>query len=265
MTFPDILINPGCFCEEDKVYMQGDSSVSEDFETSYIKIRDQEKGILSIDAIRKLPEVPKANLHYNEWQVRQFSSRKLINYLSQKSKSIVVEVGCGNGWLSAMLARNLDALVVGVDVQRTELRQAACAFGEQQNLYFMYANILGDVFKKQSIDTIILAASVQYFENFNELISKLLSLLKDTGEIHIIDSPFYGSQNDVSLAKERSERHFVLTGTPEMCGKYFHHSFRQLTQYNHQVLYDPKSIISRLKRKVIKLSQGVFPWICIWK
>lgn len=164
-----------------------------------------------------------------------------------------------------MLARNLDALVIGVDVQRTELRQATHAFGEQQNLYFMYVNIFRDVFRKQSIDAIILAASVQYFENFNELISKLLSLLKDTGEIHIMDSPFYGSQDDVSLARQRSERYFVLTATPEMCGKYFHHSFQQLAHYNHKVLYNPKSVISRLKRKVIKLSQGVFPWICIRK
>ena len=265
MTLADILINPSYFREEDKLYVSGNQSVSEDFETYYIKIRDREKRILSIDAIRKLPVVPRSHLHFKEWQVRQFSSRKLVTFLSKKNNSVVLELGCGNGWLSAILARSLEAVVVGVDVQHTELKQAAYAFGEQQNLYFMYANILDDIFKEQSIDIIILAASVQYFKNFNELILKLLSLIKDTGEIHIIDSPFYETQNDVSLAKQRSDRHFTLMGTPEMGDKYFHHSFQQLAHYNYQVIYNPKSIISRVKRRVFKLSQGVFPWICIRK
>ncbi|WP_160143673.1 class I SAM-dependent methyltransferase [Chryseolinea soli] len=209
--------------------------------------------------------VPTSHPHFKEWQVRQFSSQKLIFYLNKKNNSVVLELGCGNGWLSGTLARSLDAMVVGVDVQQTELKQAVHAFGEQQNLYFMYANILDDLFKEQSIDTIILAASVQYFKDFNKLILKLLSLLKNTGEIHIIDSPFYESLNDVLLAKQRSDRHFSLMGTPEMCDKYFHHSFQQLAQYNYQVFYNPKSVISRVKRRVLKMSQGVFPWICIRK
>ena len=105
----------------------------------------------------------------------------------------------------------LDTMVVGVDVQHTELKQAVYAFGEQRNLYFMYANVLDGIFKEQSIDTIILAASVQYFKNFNELILKLLSLLKDTGEIHIIDSPFYESQR--CFARQTKKRpSFYLNG-----------------------------------------------------
>jgi len=220
---------------------------------------------LSIDAIRKLPLVPTSHSHFNEWQVRQFSSKKLVTFLSKKNNAVILELGCGNGWLSAMLARSSKAMVVGVDLQKTELKQAVQAFGEQRNLYFMYANILNDVFKEQSIDAIVLAASVQYFEDFEALILKLQSLIKDTGEIHIIDSPFYETQNDVLLAKQRSDRHFTLMGTPEMCDKYFHHSFQQLAHCNYQVFYNPKSIISRVKRKVLKMPHGVFPWICITK
>lgn len=265
MTLADILINPDYLREEDKLYVARNLSTFRDFEKYYIKIRDQEKRILSIDAIRELPVVPTSHPHFKEWQVRQFSSRKLVTYLSNKNNSVVLELGCGNGWLSGILAGSLDAMVVGVDVQYTELKQAVHAFGEHRNLYFVYGDILDDLFKEQSIDTIILAASVQYFRDFDELIVKLLSVIKDKGEIHIIDSPFYKTQNDVLLAKQRSARHFALMGTPEMDDKYFHHSFQQLAQYNYQVFYNPKSMVSRVKRRVLKMSQGVFPWICIRK
>lgn len=178
MMLTDILIHPGSFREEDKLYVSKGPSVFEDFETDYIKTRNQEKRILSIDAIRKLPTVPKSHPYFNEWQVRKFSSRKLITFQRNRNNSVILELGCGNGWLSGNLARSLDAMVVGVDVQHTELKQAAQAFGEQRNLYFICADILDNIFREQSIDTIVLAASVQYFRDFDKLISKLLSLNK---------------------------------------------------------------------------------------
>src|SRR6187399_2140537 len=96
MTLADILINPNHFREEDKLYVTKNPSTAGDFERYYIKIRDQEKRILSIDAIRRLPVVPTSHPHFKEWQVRKFSSRKLVTHLSNKNYSVVLN------WVVAM-------------------------------------------------------------------------------------------------------------------------------------------------------------------
>ena len=54
-----------------------------------------------------------------------------------------------------------------------------------------------------SIDIIIINAAVQYFPDFKRLLEKLLTLIKENGEIHIIDSPFY-SEMKWTMPKRRT-------------------------------------------------------------
>ncbi len=53
----------------------------------------------------------------------------------------ILELGCGNGWLSHLLSQSLQRDVCGIDVNRTELTQAARMFGHDQRLSFIAADI----------------------------------------------------------------------------------------------------------------------------
>jgi ubiquinone/menaquinone biosynthesis C-methylase UbiE len=229
-----------------------------DFETLYLQLREKEGRVYTDEEVEALPEIAEAHPHYGEWQMRNQSSRKLISYLQKKQQPLkILEVGCGNGWLSGQLATIPESKVIGTDINFTELQQAAKVFSGIPNLHFIYSHIESDVFNERQFDVIVFAASIQYFSSLTEIISKSLKLLKPDGEIHIIDSHFY-SLSELSAAKQRSLLYFGAVGFPEMANWYFHHNLDDLEQYNYSMLYDPGSLFNKFLR-----NKNPFPWILI--
>ena len=78
-----------------------------------------------------------------------------------------MELGCGNGWLTHHLAMIKNSYVVGVDINRFELEQAARVFNNFNNHKFFYADVFADYFKLGDFDIILLAGSIQYFKDLS--------------------------------------------------------------------------------------------------
>jgi len=225
-----------------------ENTVPVDFETLYLRLRDQERRIYSDEEVVHLPVIASTHPHYKEWQVRNESSQKLINYLQKrKQPNDILEVGCGNGWLSHRLSAIPGSRVIGTDINFLEIQQAARVFQNITNLHFIYAPVDSAFFKEKGFDTIVFAASLQYFESLTGIINSTLRLLKSGGEIHIIDSPFY-LQSELNPAKKRSRVYFETAGFPEMIHSYFHHSLNDLKNYNYSILHDPKGISNKFSR-----------------
>src|SRR5215469_6131351 len=92
------------------------------FEKQYIQVRSLEGRLYPDDELISLPEIGAAHPHFREWQWRKRSARRLIRYLTSKEKALeILEVGCGNGWLTHLLAEIPGALVTGTDINFTEL------------------------------------------------------------------------------------------------------------------------------------------------
>lgn len=233
------------------------------FQEDYINTRAAENRIYSRDQLRALPEVPKNNPHYQEWRIRIKTTKNLLNYLSLKNGiSTILEIGCGNGWLSNQIAASTDYTVVGLDVNLVELNQAADAFESSRNVHFVFGNIADDIFVRESFDVVILAAAIQYFNNLPDLFKHIFPLLKKGGEIHILDSPFYRA-DQLPNARQRSTQYFTSIGHPEMEKHYFHHSIDALTEFNPEIIYDPWVIKNRILRKWFVTDLSPFPWIRI--
>jgi ubiquinone/menaquinone biosynthesis C-methylase UbiE len=229
-----------------------------DFEKFYLQLREKEGRVYSDEEVATLPEIAETHPHYREWQVRRQSSQKLISHLQKKQQGLkILEVGCGNGWLSHQLAAIPGSKVIGTDINFTELQQAAKVFYDKPNLHFIYSPIEPGVFEERQFDSIVFAASIQYFSSLTEIIRKSLKLLKPNGEIHIIDSHFY-PLSDLSAAKQRSLFYFEAAGFPEMANWYFHHNPDDLEHFNYSILYDPRSLFNRFLR-----NKNPFPWIRI--
>ena len=259
----DNLLNPTIvFNIENKLYTQAGLDPIP-FQENYISIRKAENRIHTIDFIKTLPEVHKGTPHYHEWRIRRRSSHHLLHYLNtSKNVGTILEIGCGNGWLTKLIATSTNHNVVGLDVNLFELIQASEAFGDSPRTHFVFGNIFDDIFRRNSFDAVILAASIQYFSNLQQLFSHIFPLLKNDGAVHILDSPFY-AEDQLSEARKRSSQYFAKLGHAEMEKYYFHHSIDKLREFNTETLYDPGTVKNRILRKWFMKDLSPFPWIIV--
>ena len=227
------------------------------FEKLYLAVRKKEQRIYRNDELLRLPHIDQCHPHYNEWYVRELSSKRLITYLRRKKNQLkILEVGCGNGWLSHKLAEIPQSEIVALDINMFELRQAANVF-TNSNLKFVYGDIRKNIFEKMQFDTIVFAASISYFFSLVEIIRLALQHLTTNGEIHIIDSIFY-EEEDIESAKQKCKEYYDKMGMPEMADYFFHHSIKELRGLNYTLMTQKDYVLEKLFSK-----RNIFPWLCI--
>jgi ubiquinone/menaquinone biosynthesis C-methylase UbiE len=227
------------------------------FEERYIALRRKENRVYSDVEVAQLPDIDVRHQHYKEWMIRKVSAKKLIDFLKKKKQPLkILEVGCGNGWLSNQLSRIENSDVTGLDINSEEVQQAERVF-RNNRLKFVCGEIHSAILADCKFDVIIFGASVQYFESLKDIVNAAFERLNESGEMHIIDSPFY-SKDEVMAARKRSKDYYTRLGFPEMVEYYFHHSIEELQPYNFKVLYKP----SLIKNKFFR-NNSPFPWLCI--
>jgi ubiquinone/menaquinone biosynthesis C-methylase UbiE len=154
------------------------------------------------------------------------ASGPLVRYLSTHKKAAgILEIGCGNGWLSHQLSGVPGSRVIGLDPNLGELRQAARVFRKQPNLKFIYGDFYSAVLQDLSFDIIVMAATAHLFPSLPLIIKDTVAYLRPRGELHLLDSCLH---------------------RPALC------------PFPHRYLYDPSSFWNRIIRK-----GGNYPWVCI--
>jgi ubiquinone/menaquinone biosynthesis C-methylase UbiE len=227
------------------------------FESLYLAARLREQRIYSDDELLRLPGIESYHPHYREWKIRKKSSQSLISFLaSQNRKMAILEIGCGNGWLSHQLSGIRESEVWGSDINQVELEQASRVFSGFGNLKFIEGDIRENLLTGKQFDVIVLAASIQYFPTLHEVMTPALRRLARHGEIHIIDSHFYESAA-LEAARKRTREYYSEMGLPQMAERYFHHALEELEEYSCKMIYDPSSRMQRLRIR------HPFPWIRI--
>lgn len=228
------------------------------FEQLYMQVRRKEKRIYDTEALTRLPETPANHIHKKEWLIRKASSDRFIRYLQKKEGHVrLLEVGCGNGWLSHRIAASLGAEVTGLDINRPELEEAREIWKDQDNLKFIFGDIRNGIFPAPGFDIILFAASIQYFPSLPEIIGSAKRLLNKDGEIHILDTKFYG-ESEISKAADRTRSYYHALGYPDMAALYHHHSWQSLQAFRYRLLFRPGAFMQRLRG-----NKNLFPWIMI--
>jgi len=193
----------------------------------YGRVRGSEQRILPDDLVRALPQVPPDHPHAAEWQVRATSMDRLLTDLGRAGHPLrVLDIGCGNGWLSARMARQ-GHRVTALDQHRSELEQAARTHGPTAATW-----CLGDPrtasLPTAHFDRIVLAASLQYFNDLPALFERLATLLAREGEVHILDTVLYPDQDAAVAAMERTRAYYARLHAPDMARHYHAHTVQAL-------------------------------------
>lgn len=230
------------------------------FEEKYLAARNKENRTYSDVEVGCLPDISQLHPHYKEWLIRKKSSERLITYLKNKNMALsILEIGCGNGWLSGQLSRIPNSTITGLDINNFELQQARRVFKSHDNIEFIHGTIKDNQLEERRFDIILFAASIQYFASINDTLVEALQYLKTKGEIHIIDTYWYKPEQ-VAPAKQRTKIYYHSLGTPEMAEYYFHHCIDDIKKLNYKILYNPFSLTNKLLR-----NKYPFHWICITK
>lgn len=228
------------------------------FEDIYIRLRDQEKRLYTDEEVARLPDIDANHIHSKEWRIRKNSVNRLVAYLAKRKEPLkILEIGCGNGWLSHRLSKIKHTEVTGLDINLPELNQAARAFAHLNNLQFIYGDVRQGVLGSEKFDVIVFAASLQYFSSFSATIATALQHLNAGGEVHIIDTIFY-RDDEIEQARQRTYDYLRGLGYSAMTNYYFHHSIVQLQKFNSKIMYDPNSFLHKLLR-----NQNFFHWVRI--
>ncbi|RME83245.1 MAG: class I SAM-dependent methyltransferase [Caldilineae bacterium] len=245
------------------VYHLGRAEPAAEMAALYLRVRKRERRLYDDDAVARLPAVSAEDPHAREWAARAESARRLCSYIAaHAAHADILELGCGNGWLSHRLALATRGFVVGIDVNLVELEQAARVFGTCANLAFAWADVFDNGLPASVCDVVVMAASLQYFADVSELLQRLLGLLRPGGEIHILDSPLY-HPHQVEAARERSRGYYARQGVPQMASFYHHHTWPELLAFAPTILYDPARPGVRLRRFLFRRPVSPFPWLRI--
>jgi len=224
------------------------------FEEQYLAVRDKEKRILNLDEIRNLPFVSPSSPDHLLWKIRRKNLSRFFKYISAKKGLNILDVGCGNGFFSNAMQQKGN-YVTGLDVNFTELKQAAAAF-PLSGVKWICADILNDALPKEKYELITFCCSFQYFGEPELILERCKQILSPGGEIHIIDSPFYTEQS-WSEAKTNSEKYYQQMGVGSMSSYYFHHTLDVFKNFNYSVLYRPKKLLAKL------FNDSPFLWLVV--
>jgi ubiquinone/menaquinone biosynthesis C-methylase UbiE len=228
------------------------------FEKKYIQIRTLESRLYTDEELTQLPDIGAAHPHYKEWQLRKRTARRLVHYLSARKKTLeILEVGCGNGWLTHQLAEIPGTRVTGLDINFTELQQAARVFSNDPNLRFIHGDMRSGILEGRRFDYIIFAATIEHFPSLKKILHLSLSFLKNGGEVHIVDSHFCRPE-EVKLEERRTLAYYASFGYPEMADYYYHHILDDLRSFHSTILYNPKAMRNRFLR-----IKNPHPWVRI--
>ncbi len=207
-------------------------------EQLYIAVRDAEERVVTDDLLKQLPYPPESYIHHKEWKLRAESFHRFTNYLDKYYKGQrlrILDIGCGNGWMSNLLYKQGHS-VTAVDLNIAELEQAERAFGTNENLQWLYADILKDEIANSPFDIIVFGASCQYFRDISILTDRLKPLLKPFGSIHLLDTFFY-TEDTIAGARQRTEEYYKNLGYPLMATYYHHHSVNDLKHNGYKKIF----------------------------
>lgn len=125
------------------------------------------------------------------------SALTILDTITFNGNESVLDIGCGDGKITAEIARRVpEGVVIGIDASPDMIKQAQQDFSEIKNLSFICQNATEFVYQNQ-FDYITSFATIHWIENKDLLFKKIYQALKPKGKIFITA----GTNSDSTLKK----------------------------------------------------------------
>ncbi len=113
-------------------------------------------------------------------------NQKIVRQIN-KNAQLILDVGCGNGWLSQTI-QNDQNKVISLDIALNNV-QKALLNTPHENHFGIVADVFHLPFAKNSFDTIVASEIIEHVYDPMKFIDRLFEILKPGGEL-IISTPF---------------------------------------------------------------------------
>ena len=107
---------------------------------------------------------------------------------------VVLDIACGEGFGSALLARNA-AKVIGIDVDAVTVRHATEMYGHLRNVSFVIGDCRAIPLETNSVDFIVSFETIEHIDEHDQMLAELGRVLRPNGAL-IISSPNKGNYSD---------------------------------------------------------------------
>ena len=201
-----------------------------------VVVHNGKGSICSDEEVAHLPIISSDHPHYNEWKLREHSTKRLLKQLQKLGSSLnILVVGSGNRWLAAKLSNITSGEVMGIDINLREPLQAKPVIGSLRNPEFVATDISDGQFPDKQFDIIVFSASIQNFSSLKDLIKAAMEHLTLMGQIHILDSPLLTAKN-IPAQKPQAPDHYI-------------HCVNELESFQYKMIYDPNAWNNKLFAK----------------
>ena len=138
------------------------------------------------------PAAVQAYDRINRWPQFKFLRRMIVGELKRyHPKGIMVDVGCGPGYLIAVIARAFPQLhIIGVDISE-EMMQVATqnlsSLGFSEQVEFRQGDVRNLPFEDNAVDFVVSTFSLHHWQDPEQALQEIYRVLKPEGQFLIFD------------------------------------------------------------------------------
>ncbi len=130
-----------------------------------------------------------AKYYRNNSSIQYGVAQELLDTIELKGDETILDVGCGDGRISAKLSKQVPkGQVVGVDPSKAMIELATASFKAFPNLSFQYASV-EEVKLEQQVDLVLIMNALHWVRNPKKAFQNLSMILKPDGMISIVTYP----------------------------------------------------------------------------
>lgn len=151
------------------------------------------------------------NIYFTFIPFKILEFKELLKGVKFSKNDVILDIGCGNGIQTALLARNC-AKVIGIDVSEKAVTFAKTLLGHMnRNLNVEILNVrLEDAkFADESFDKIFSICVIEHIDNYMEVLKETYRILKKNGQI-IFSVDSMASIEDKELIEKHNKIYSVV-------------------------------------------------------